>query len=175
MRRALGQKLRSILSFNDLEDAPDFDPIVIEPPANPDVPYEGHEGELVVIADDGSSITFDKPKYDIICFFEGVIPNGQLILRFPFSRRVYFPAGMTDSVASLGVAATAETVLSLKKDLVEFATITFAAAGTVGTVTSPSNTTFEKGDVLTIHGPGSADATAADLGFTLNGERRLTG
>jgi hypothetical protein len=159
------------LSFSDLEDAPDF----AQDPVNPDIPYSGHEGQLVVIADDGTSITFDQPRYDIICFFEGTIPNGQLVLRFPFSRRVYFPAGMIGSVASLGVAATAETVLSLKKDLVEFATITFAAAGTSGVITSPSDIRFEIGDVLTVHGPAGADATAADLGFTLNGERRLTG
>lgn len=171
MRRSLGQRLRTFLSFSDLEDAPDF----TQDPVNPNIPYEGHEGELVVIADDGTSITFDKPKYDIICFFEGTIPNGQLIIRFPFSRRVYFPSSMTGSVASLGTAATAQTVISLKKNLVEFATITFPGTGTSGTFAAASETTFEIGDVLTVHGPASADATAADLGFTLNGEKRLTG
>lgn len=170
MRRPLLQRLKDYIRFSDIVDAP-----AIPPPSNPDIPFEGHEGELVIVADDGSSIIFDRPKYDIVCFFQGTIPNGQLVLRFPLSRRIVFPSGMTDSVASLGIAATAETVLSLQKDLVEFATITFAISGTIGVVTSSSNTTFETGDVLTVHGPGSADATAADLGFTLNGERRLTG
>ena len=171
MRRSLGQRLKAILKFSDLEDAPTF----AQDPVDPDVPYGGHEGELVVVSEDGVTITFDQPKYDIVCFFEGTIPSGQLVLRFPFSRRVVFPSGMTDSVASLGAAATAETVMSLKKNLVEFATITFSGAGTEGVVASSSVTTFEVGDVLTVHGPGSGDATAADLGFTLNGVRKLTG
>jgi len=171
MRRSLGQRLKAILSFYDLEDAPSF----IQDPVNPDIPYEGHEGELVVIADDGTTITFDQPKYDIICYLQGVLPNGTLILRFPFTRRVIFPAGMADSLASLGTAATAQTIVTLKKNLVDFCTITFAASGTVGTFAAASVTTFEIGDVLTVHGQTPADVTAADLGFTLNGVRRLTG
>ena len=168
MRRVIAQRLRSILRFSDLEDAPD-----IPDPVDPSIPFAGHEGELVVVADDGTSIVFDAPKYDIICFFEGVIPNGQLILRFPFSRRVEFPANLSGSQASLGVAATAETVITLKKNLVEWITITFAASGTTGTFGSAAITVFEVGDVLTVHGPSPADATGADLGFTLNGEKKI--
>jgi len=169
MRNNLFERLKTIVRFADIIDTP----IAASGEADPDVPYQGHEGELVVIADDGLTMTFDKRKYDVVCFYPGTIPNGQLVLRFPFGRKVEFPAGLTGSEASLGTAATGETILSFKKNGVEFATCTFEAAGTTGTFSCASDVTFNAGDVLTVHGPESGDATAADLGFTLDGEKKV--
>ena len=91
MRRQLFDRIKNLVRFSDLIDAP-----FIPSGEDPSYPYAGHEGEMVVIADDGSSITFDSKKFDITCFFPGTIPNGQLVLQFPFTRRVYFYEGLPD-------------------------------------------------------------------------------
>lgn len=114
--------------------------------------------------------THDQP-YDVVGYFPTKPTNGQLLFVMRLARAVTLPASLTGSKADLQTAATAETVFSIKKGGVEFGTITFAISGTTGTFASASGASFAAGDILTIYGPASADATAAGLSWTLIGSR----
>lgn len=109
--------------------------------------------------------------YDVGSFFPGVPGSSELLLRFVFSRAVVFPAGLTNSQGFLGVAATASTAIDIQKNGASVGTMTFAAAGTTATFTFSTETTFLSGDRLELVAPGTADATAADISFTLAGTR----
>ena len=71
----------------------------------------------------------------------------------------------------LGTATTAQTDFDLQKNGVSFGTMRFAAAATVATFISAAGATFAAGDILKVISPNPADATAADLGFSLAGTR----
>lgn len=74
----------------------------------------------------------------------------------------------TLSRAKAGLAATASTVITIKKNGAAWGTITFAAAGTTGTwvIAAP---TIVAGDVLTFHAPSTPDATLGNIAITLAG------
>lgn len=76
-------------------------------------------------------------------------------------------AGATNSQAEAETAATAQTDFDLQKNGSSFGTIRWAASGTVATFVSVTNTTFAAGDTIEIQAPGTADATLANLYFTL--------
>jgi hypothetical protein len=76
-------------------------------------------------------------------------------------------AGATNSNAEAETAATAQTDFDLQKNGSSIGTIRWAAAGTVATFVSVSLTTFAQGDTIEIQAPATADATLANLYFTL--------
>jgi hypothetical protein len=51
------------------------------------------------------------------------------------------------------------------------ATLTFAAGGTVATIGNIAIPTLQAGDILTLTGPTTADATLADIGFSILGTK----
>lgn len=71
-----------------------------------------------------------------------------------------------------GNAATASTVLSIRKNNVEFATLTFAASSATAVYAQTSSTTFVAGDIISVHCPVTADVSLADISITLSGARR---
>ena len=103
--------------------------------------------------------------------FNGTPTNGLVLLRVPIPKAVTFPVSLTGSYMIADTAATAETVFSLKKNGTEFGTATFAASGTSATMAATSETSFAAGDILTMVGPATADATLADLGWAIVGCR----
>lgn len=109
-------------------------------------------------------------EYDIQIFFPGLqlIPN-QLIARLVFTRVVIFPENMLGSLAVAGVAAAAQTVLSINKNGVSFGTITFNAAATIGVFLS-APMTFEIGDILTVVGPAVPDISLNNISVALVGD-----
>lgn len=129
------------------------------------------DGEKVLIFSDGTNIEFiaglQTLQYpvDIFYFEPGVTSNSQLIFLYPITRQTEFPVNLSGSKVIANTAATAQTIFSLKKNGTEFATITFAASGTVATFTAASATTLSPGDYLTLVAPASADSTLADIGF----------
>jgi hypothetical protein len=164
--RWLGQKLKDIIRFADIIDAPEITP--------PDVgiPYEGHEGEVIAVSTDGTQLTFEKPKYDMAVFIPGVFDANQMLIKFKFSRNVTFPALLPDSQGELEIASTDEFVVSFRKGVTEFATLTVGAGSISGEFSQPAqDTDFLVGEVLTVYAPDPADGTAEGLSFTLNGER----
>ncbi|MFQ5339960.1 MAG: hypothetical protein ACE5F6_00280 [Anaerolineae bacterium] len=91
-----------------------------------------------------------------------------------FLDSVVFTIDFSQSRCIALVAATAQTVLIIKKNGVQVGTITFAAAGTVGVFGgAPADVTCVAGDYLTIEGPAVPDVTLADIAATLFGERFL--
>lgn len=97
----------------------------------------------------------------------GVPSASQVLWRKVFARPAVFAISMPGSKAVAGTAATASTVLSIKKNGTQFATITFAASGTTGTFACAAQTSFAAGDLLTIVAPASPDATLAEIAWDL--------
>lgn len=77
------------------------------------------------------------------------------------------PQNLPLSSIKVTVAATASTVLSIQKNGVQIGTATIGAAGTSATFSFANTVNFAAGDVLTIVGPASPDATAANFIFNL--------
>lgn len=96
--------------------------------------------------------------------FEVPIPGDMVIT---------FPAGMSTSRLRGGVAATAETVFSIKKNGVEFATATVAIAGVEATMACAVATSLNgnSDDRLSLVAPDPADATFASFGWSLRSVR----
>lgn len=96
---------------------------------------------------------------------------GQVVERYIFATPVTFPAGLGGSYGSAGAAATAAAAFAVAKNGTNVGTMNFAAAATVATFTMATATAFAGGDVLTIVAPSPADATLANLAWTLSGSQ----
>lgn len=108
-------------------------------------------------------------RYDICTFYPGIPGNSQLILRWQSPRSVTIVAGATNSQASSSAAATGSTTFTIAQNGTPVGTIVWSASGTSGAFTVASQINLVIGDVLTITGPGTADATIADVVVTLAG------
>lgn len=107
--------------------------------------------------------------YDISGFTAGAMLASQTILRFVSVRSITLPQNLTGSVASCGTAPTVGVSLPILKDGYSIGSINFAAGQTTGTFTFGSAVTLTSGSVVVVNAPSSADATFADLQFTLMG------
>lgn len=110
-----------------------------------------------------------QSAYDIAGFISGVPTNSQVILRLPMIRVVTFDVNLALSRASAGTAATASTTFNIAKNGTNFGTMVFAIGGTTASFVAATPPSFAAGDVLTVTGPASADATLANIGFILAG------
>lgn len=99
--------------------------------------------------------------------FLGIPQVNQPIARYTFGQPVSFAANFVGSACSAGVAATAAQILDIAKNGTNFATMSFAAGGTVATFAGPAQS-FISGDVLTIT-PRATDATLANISGYLAG------
>ena len=108
--------------------------------------------------------------YDFAAFNHDAPGDSAVLARWVCARTVAFPANLAGSRVSAGVAATAETVLTLKKNGVSAGTMTFAAAGTVPAIVV-TNFGVVPGDILTVENQATADATLALVSMTLSGQR----
>lgn len=107
-------------------------------------------------------------RYDVSFYLQGLMLDGETLFRYIPAQSVTFRAtgGSTYYYAKAGTAATASTVLLLKKNGTQFGTVTFAASGTTGTFSISGDTSFAAGDLWTMEAPATADATLADVTFT---------
>lgn len=112
-------------------------------------------GDTVYIAYDDS----DRPA------------SGEIVLKFVSPKTMTFFATMVDSFGNATVAATASAVYSICKNGTQFATATFAVAGTAPTFTCATNAVFAAGDILTMVAPSPRDATLSGIGITLTAYR----
>jgi hypothetical protein len=135
--------------------------------------YSGSGGEAVEVNSGATALVFSSKPYLPSGYVPGAFAGSQSIMVVPVDRTVNFAANFSGSQATLDVAATASTVFAIYNGSTQIGTITFAIGGTVATFASTSGTakTLSSGNKLSIVAPSSADATAAGLGFTLQGTR----
>lgn len=108
----------------------------------------------------------DHNNEDVRHFFAGVPGNSALVAQFVATRAMGFPINATGSKAVLAIAATASTVLTVKKNGTTIGTITFGVSGTTGTFAFAAATELAAGDILSVLNQSSADATAAGISIS---------
>lgn len=114
------------------------------------------------------TLALDKAfvPYDIAGSIMSKPTTSAIVTRFITPRAFSLPASLAGSIARTHTTASSSYVLSVRKNDVQFGTITFAAGQTAGTFTG-TLTNFAVGDVLTIVAPVTVDATFTDAEFTL--------
>ena len=100
-------------------------------------------------------------------FYPGKPTANEVLLRYTFTIGATLPQNATGSDGDAGTAATGSTTFTLKKNGSSVGTFNFAASATTPTFTVASPVSFAAGDILTIEGPGTADATLADFNVQL--------
>jgi hypothetical protein len=103
--------------------------------------------------------------------FTGSTTANLVVQRYVFAGTVIFPAGLSGSQGTAGVAATATTTYNIRKNGANVGTMVFAAGATAATFAMASATTFMAGDILTVVAPALPDATLANLAWTLVGSQ----
>ncbi len=129
--------------------------------ADPDQPLEAATKQYV----DGL-----VPPLSFVVYVEDKPTDAAVLTRFKAPEAFNFPLNMSTSFATASVAATAETVFTIKKNGTSFGTATFAAAGVEGTF-AVTATSFAAGDTFSLEAPATADTTLANIGFTFVGVR----
>jgi hypothetical protein len=94
---------------------------------------------------------------------------GQAVERYIFATPVTFPSGLGGSYGTAGTAATATATFTIARNGTGAGTMVFAAGATSASFAMGAATLFAAGDVLTISAPTPADATLANLAWTLAG------
>ena len=107
----------------------------------------------------------------IISVFQSAAPtSSQVVLTFVAPVAMTFQAGLADSQAVAGTAATAETIFNLSTDGgATWGTITFAIAGTVGVFAAAADEEVPAGGLVELTAPASADVSLAGIAISLVG------
>lgn len=131
-------------------------------------------GWNVILWSSGANLNFiGSNRYLIPSYYDGTVAASDYVLRHRFLSPAALPRDLVGSRANAGVAFTAAKTFQVRKNGVQFATMSITAGGTTFTFdgsTSPEGeTSFVAGDVLDIIGPASPDSTGADIDVTLNG------
>lgn len=108
--------------------------------------------------------------YDVGGYVEGLATASELVWEFYSPRAWTLPSGASGG-GKAGVAATGSATFTLAKNGTSIGTFVWAASGTVATLSITSTTSIAAGDVLSLTAPSSADATLANIAFTLSGTR----
>lgn len=166
-----------------------YSQVDIEDPVIPDLPDEEVRLAAIPITyihPDGTVQTVQNTPQELARFpvggmYNGVIPEADWTLFcYELSQKVIFPEDLTGSKIYVdpiktGSAATAETVLLIKKytaateTVSQIGTATFAAAGMVATISFTSAVTFLSGDIFYLIGPATPDSTLGDLRYSFVG------
>jgi hypothetical protein len=109
-------------------------------------------------------------KLPLICSIPGAPGAAVQLWTIPLIVPITIAANFSGSYAVAGVAATASSVFTLAYTrsgvTTTIGTITFAAAGTVGTLASSAYTS-QANDILTLTAPSPADLTLANIGISI--------
>lgn len=124
-----------------------------------------------VSPDDWAVLVENGDRYDIAVYDTDRPATGEQITKWVAPTAVTFRAHLAESKGMADVAAAAEAVFSLRKNGVEFATMTFALGESVATFASASDIAFAPNDVVTIIAPNPRDATLAGVAATIVGYR----
>jgi hypothetical protein len=104
--------------------------------------------------------------YDFTGFVGGKPANAALVMFVKVARAFTIPVNMAGSKVKAKTSATAQAVFTLYKNGTSFATLTFAAGGSVPSIVAAQATSFAIDDELTVVAPATADSTLADLAMT---------
>jgi hypothetical protein len=107
--------------------------------------------------------------YDLQGGAAGTLASSQVILSHVAVRTITWNAGFGLSQGHASVAATAQTTFTIAVNGTTIGTMVFAAAATTSTFTLTGSNSLTPGQVLTVTGPATADATLANVTFTLLG------
>lgn len=111
-------------------------------------------------------------RYDIGWSDRGKPLSGEILDPWLFTTDVNFPAGLGQSRAKATVAnATGTSIYSLRKNGVEFGTVTFSPGNPDGVVTSSGSIAFAADDVMSVVAPNPADPTLSGVVMTITGSR----
>lgn len=108
-------------------------------------------------------------EYVLALYSPGKPDASEIIFAHTFTERVSFPANFAGSIWGCTTDASASAVLTVKKNGTTLASVTYGGSPSAGTVSGMSATTVVSGDKLTVHAPGSQDATLAGIDATLVG------
>lgn len=109
--------------------------------------------------------------YDAGGYHPGKLPSSRTLMRFVFVRNVSFPSGLTGSLGSAEVAATANVDLDIQLNGVSQGTMRFAAGSDEATFISVAAMSCSVGDVMTVVSPASIDNTLQSIGWMFKGVR----
>lgn len=121
--------------------------------------------------DDWAVLVENGDRYDIALYDTDRPATGEQITKWVAPTAVTFRAHLSESKGKSDIAAAAAAVFSLRKNGVEFATMTFALGATIATFVCAADTAFAANDVLTIIAPNPRDATLAGVAATIVGYR----
>lgn len=121
--------------------------------------------------DDWAVLVENGDRYDIALYDTDRPASGEQITKWVAPTAVTFRANLPESRGKADVAAAAAAVFSLRRNGIEFATMTFALGATVATFACAADTVFAPNDVLTIIAPNPRDATLAGVAATIVGYR----
>jgi hypothetical protein len=114
-------------------------------------------------------VTITNIPYDVSGGAGGFLSASQIVLQFMAVRTTTFPSGLTGSVGYLGTVATSSVTLTIQQNTTYVGTIVFNTGVHTGAFAASSAIVLAPGDRLTVTAPSTADATAANLSFTLAG------
>lgn len=117
--------------------------------------------------------TIPPQPFDLMAFYPGVPGASAKVTRVPVARAISFPANFSGSAGIASAAATGAAAFDVRKNGASVGTISFAAGATTATFTTAGGAavSLASGDYISITAPATADATLADIGFVLAGQR----
>lgn len=105
--------------------------------------------------------------YDIAGQVLGKPADAAVVCRFVANRAFTLPTNLSGSSCKASTASTASAALTIKKNGTSVGTINFSSGNNTGSFTF-TQTSFAAGDILTVENQATADATLADIQFTLS-------
>lgn len=108
-----------------------------------------------------------QPPYTLVTQYNGTIPTSTDVFRMVIPTTILCPIGLVGSYGVSVTVPTANTVFPITKNGVSIGSLQFNAGLTTVTATFPASITFVAGDIMRITSPASADATLADIAYTM--------
>ena len=128
--------------------------------------HDGSAGGISLVANSNAA------PFDIGGYYVGGPPiSSQPLLRFIFTRAVTFPDDWAGSEFKVLVNPTSVFVIDIAKNGTDIGDISVSTGGVATFTTDATSVSFAAGDEIRLTAPSTADATVADLFFTLAGTR----
>jgi hypothetical protein len=113
-----------------------------------------------------------QPPYDVGLYIPGTPGDGAEVFKFVAVRGVEWADDWAGSYGHIGVnPSDGANVFTIKKNGSSVGSISISTGGVFTFATTGAETSLVAGDRLTIENQGTADSTAADIGFNLKGYR----